>query len=262
MSFSIFKRSDSARFIRNICAATVILGSFGMAGTGQAAVVYDSTVNHSSNVGTAAGVLAGSLGTVFSSFSGGSAAGWTAMVAGLASNDVLLLGQSSNVSNANSADVAAFVNGGGTVIQLWGSDMSLANAITGNSFVYSYGGIPASIAQTANAVGTSFAGLSAPLPGLNDHGAITVASLGSAVSMYEESGLSHVAVQAVGSGAYAFVSWDFCCGHSPSELAEWDDVLYAAATYTAPVPLPAGLPLVMGGLATLAMLRRRQATKS
>ena len=268
MNFQFNKISSAMQSLRHVFAATVVVASFGVAQTASAAVVYDTTVDHSSQVGTAAGVLAGSLRTGTSSFSGANGAGWAAMVSGLAASDVLLLGQSSRTNNASHAAVKSFVEGGGTVIQLWSevsSSLAMGSAITGNTFSFIYGGSSgSSITKTANAAGTSFAGATpvATLTGASNHGGITTGSLGSAVSMYENGAVSHVAVQGVGLGTYAFVSWDFCCSASATTRSEWDAVLYSAATYTAAVPLPAGLPLMLGAFAALGLARRRKSTKA
>lgn len=232
-------------------------------GAANAGVIYDSFVHHSSEVSAAAAGLAASLGTGYSSFNGSSSASWSSVTASLSSGDVLLLGQASQTSNANSSDIFDFVFGGGTVIQLWGPDASLGllNSVTGGSNVWSYGGIPGAdaITATTNVTGTSFDGLGA-LTGASDHGGITLASL-TGTSMYEYGGLSHAAMWEVGSGRYGFLSWDWCCSASTETRAEWDTVLLAAATYetdSVSVPVPSSLAILGLGLVGLGFGRRKK----
>lgn len=238
--------------------------------TASAAVVWDTNVHHSTEVGTAAGVLAGSLGTGTSSFSGASGGGWAGAVAGLSAGDILLLGQASRtdiLSAADSAAIGAFTAAGGTVIQLWGdtaavTSHSLLSSLSGDSLVWTSGGSTSSPnpTKTAAAAGTSFGGIppAMTLVTASNHGGITLGSLGGFTSMYETASASHVAVKGLGAGTLAFVSWDFCCSASAATRASWDDVLFAAATYSANVSESATLGLMLVGLAGIGVARRRR----
>ncbi|MGP6086980.1 hypothetical protein [Antarctobacter jejuensis] len=240
--------------MRNILAGAALALLSVSATSSNAAVIYDTLTNHSSEVATAAAKLAASLGTSASGYAGAGALG------ALSSSDVLFLGQNDNTSAsasaAQDAAIKTFVESGGTLIKLWGLDFSLLNFVSGESFVYEYGGSTgvSDITMTAAAAGTSFDAAPAALPGASNFGALALSSLGGATSVYEGTyGVvrSYGAVKTVGSGHVAFLAWDWCCGTDAAGRDAWDSALLAAATYgstPSPVPLPAGLPLLAGAL--------------
>lgn len=231
----------------------------------SAAVVYDIAVDHPSETGTAASVLATGLGGVgVTAFHGGTDPSWNVMASALTSSDVLLLGQSSDTFRADAsatADILAFVTGGGTLIQLWGTEMSLFSSLVGTSiasgFTTSTG---TTFSKTAAAAGTSFDGTADPLASASNHGGISLAALGGGTSIYQSATHSHVTMYSVGAGTVAFLSWDWCCGDSGTTRADWDAVMLAAATYgdAANVSEPTSLAVLGLGLVALSAARRRR----
>lgn len=227
-----------------------------------ATVIYDTSVHHSSQVGTAATLLATNLGGVgTATFSGSSSGAWTTMAGTLGAGDVLLLGQGSRADLADAASktaIKSFVESGGTLLQLWGWNMQVFSEVVGATITSNWTtSTGTTFAKTAAAAGTSFATTAASLTSASDHGGISLAALGGGTSIYEGGGYSHVTMYNVGSGSAGFLSWDWCCAASTSTRADWDDALFAAATYTSSVPEPETIALLGLGLLGLGLRKRK-----
>ncbi|MHA7817457.1 MAG: hypothetical protein ACX93N_13345 [Pseudohaliea sp.] len=235
-------------------------------------VYYSNNTSHSGEIATAASELAGSLGGSAVGFDGNSGAEWSTAAA---SASVILQGQSAQVASLSSAErsnLASFVSGGGTLLLLRSQEnLDLMNEILGTSMTAgtstSGSGTPA-IPRTAAGDASSFSSAPATLPSLNDMQPINTASIPpSVLNAYELTGATHVASGGLGAGSVTYLSWDWCCGDTPAQRADWDAGLFAAAGFSPAEPeaVPVSRPLVTVSLClALALLgagylRRRPA---
>lgn len=224
-------------------------------------VYYSSNTSHSTDIATAAAELAASLGGSAVDFDGNNAAEWATATA---SADVIFQGQSGQVASlspAERSDIANFVNGGGALLLLRSPEnLDLMNEILGTTMTTSGStsgsGLP-EIPRTADGDASSFASAPATLPTLNDKLPIDTASIpGSVLNAYELSGATHIASSGFGSGSVTFLSWDWCCGDTPEQRADWDSALLAAAGFAVlpAVPVPVANPAVLGMLSFMLAL--------
>lgn len=259
--------------IRQLVSASVgCLLSFAATCAGAQDVYYSNNTAHSGDIATAASLLAGSLGGTAVGFDGNVGAEWATATANAS---VIFQGQSAQVASLSPAErsnVASFVSGGGTLLLLRATEnLDLMNEILSTSMTAgsstSGSGLPA-IPRTTAGDGSSFAGAPATLPTLNDVQPINTASIpGSVLNAYELTGATHVASGILGSGSVTYLSWDWCCGDTPAQRADWDAGLLAAAGFSPEEPeaVPVARPLVTIPLClTLALLgvgylRRRPA---
>jgi hypothetical protein len=249
----------------------------GISAAGAATILHwTEGDNHPSEAVTQAATLATALGgSTSAGFSGTSDGAWSAA---LATANIIIIPQTSSTSALSAttrSNITAWVNGGGRLMAEWTTEnVDLLNSILGSSMTQTFGGSGSGtplIPRTAAATGTSFESAPASLPTLNNHGGIVTTSLPTgALSMYELSGVTHVMVRQVGSGSVAFMSWDWCCGDTPTTRAQWDSALLAAATFSgAFVVVPTEIPtlsewglIIMSallGLTALVTVRRSNA---
>ncbi len=221
-------------------------------------VYYSDNTSHSGEIATAAAELAASLGGAAVPFDGSSDGEWGTA---LASASVIFQGQSGQVAGLSPAvrsDIADFVSGGGALLLLRSSEnIALMNEILGTTMTdgtsTSGSGTPP-IPRTSAGDSSNFASAPASLPTLNDHLTIDTASIPpSVLSAYELSGETHVASASFGSGSVTYLSWDWCCGDTPAQRAEWDMALLAASGFTA-IAVPVTNPVVLGMLSFMLAL--------
>jgi hypothetical protein len=186
--------------------------------------------------------------------------GWEAAIA---AGDTIIVEQR-GVDGSNTADVQAFLNAGGRIILL-GDDSDITNDfyndIFGTSISFEAPTGPTTWAQTDAVVGTEFE---------DDVGALRFAdsvyattdelAAGSSVYYAGDTG-AQVFSSTFGLGELTYIGWDFCCGATPDVYAEYYEVLESAigaSRNVAPVPLPAGLPLMLLGLGGVGLVARRK----
>lgn len=222
-------------------------------------VYYSTSVNHNSEIATAGVKLANSLGLPSNSFDPGLDAQWPAALAGAS---VIFIGQSSSVDNlsgATVANIASFVAAGGVLAVLRDTDnLDLLNGVLGASMTLesSYSNNSAYDAtKQATVAGSTYDTAPALLPNLNDAAAIDYTTLpGGAIAAYvDQYDHAHVMNHPLGSGQVVYLSWDWCCGDSAQDRADWDAALLSAVTLlgiTGPPMIPTlsefGLSLLAG----------------
>lgn len=224
-------------------------------------VYYSSSTSHSGDIATAAAALAASLGGSAVDFDGDNAAEWATATANA---DVIFQGQSGQVASlspAERSDIADFVSDGGALLLLRSTEnVDLMNEILGiamtTSGSVSGSGLP-DIPRTADGDASNFSTAPSVLPTLNDKLPIDTASIpGSVLNAYELSGATHIASATFGAGTVTYLSWDWCCGDTPEQRADWDSALLAAAGFTPrpAVPVPVANPVVLGMLSLMLAL--------
>lgn len=224
-------------------------------------VYYSSTTSHSGEIADAAAALATSLGGSAVAFDGDVAGEWATATANA---NVIFQGQSGQVASLSPterSDIADFVSGGGALLLLRSPEnLDLMNEILGTTMTpsgsTSGSGLP-EIPRTADGDASNFASAPALLPTLNDKLPIDTASIpGSVLNAYELTGETHIASSGFGSGSVTYLSWDWCCGDTPEQRADWDSALLAAAGFSAlpPVAVPVANPVVLGMLSLMLAL--------
>lgn len=253
-----------------------ILAAFGIAGSlslpMSASATAVSLFFNSSYVeqGDEAGNISASLtsfGHSVSTFTGITAADWTAAFA--AADAVLIpeTGVSGNLapdlSAGAEAAIAAAVSGGKTLIVTEGESDSVA--FLNSIFGFALSGSSTSTTRTWTldalaASGTAFAGGPASVPSNNSTGYHAVASLPvGALGIYLDAGDASVWTVGAGSGFVTFLGWDwFDAAPSGSQDGGWLTVL-DRATMSAAAPVPGTLALVGLGLLAGAARSRRAA---
>jgi hypothetical protein len=244
----------------------------GMTAASAATIRYSTTDDHPAEIAAAAAKLATSIG-------GSSAAGFAAnddaaWSSALAVANIILVGQDAgtgSLSASTRTNIKSWVSSGGVLLVLWDSaNLALLDGVMDSKMTWVSGGSDSGtplIPKTASAAGTTFATAPAALGTLNNHGGISTSSLPfGANSMYALGTTTHVMVDRVGAGTAAFLSWDWCCGDTPTTRGEWDSALLAAATFAggfAKIEIPTlsewGLIVMSSllGLTALVVVRRR-----
>lgn len=211
-------------------------------------VYYSQNASHSGEIATAAALLASSMGGTATAFDSGVNA---AQVSALANGDVIFIGQSSETNNIDAptrTNIASWVSTGGVLLTLRDTDnIALANDLLGTSMslLPSNWNDPDDEAFKApQAAGTSFDSAPASLPPLNDYAAINPATMSEAgYPVYaDQFDAVHVMVQPLGSGFVSYFSWDWCCGDTPQDRADWDAALYSAAVFSDEVGATSAIP--------------------
>ncbi|EPX82357.1 hypothetical protein Salmuc_04082 [Salipiger mucosus DSM 16094] len=228
----------------------------------QAATVssfYDSSYVDTSREALNIRSQATTLGNSVSTFTGTDQANWAAAMTGV---DALLIPElersALTLDSATRSDVADFVGSGGNLVvsaSYANNEAALLNAIFGWSLT---GGSGSGAMQLQSAAaGTDFAGGPATLASLNGTYDLLLSSLpSSATAIYADSNSARVFSAEVGAGSVTFLAYDW---YDTATDADWGAVLNTALNVdVSPVPLPAGLPLLLAGLGGLVALRRRQ----
>lgn len=230
-------------------------------GTAQAATVsyfFDGAHGDTSNENiNQRADLVGSGNTV-NDFSGTSDAAWNAALAGV---DALVIpelevdGVSDNLSAATLTAIADFVSAGGNLVttNVFGNGLTFINDVFGTTLT----GPTSTGASSITAAGllSEFGAGPANLAGLNAVDGATLASLGGATSVYDDGAISTVLTFAFGAGNVTFLGYDWFAGQD----ADWAAVQDIAVNLDAsPIPLPAGMPLLLVGLGALGIARRRK----
>ena len=177
------------------------------------------------------------LGFSFAEFDG-TDDGYAAAFAGeLGSFDAIVIGESQpGISPTTASAIHAYVNRGGRLVVLNNHEGStgVTNQIMGYSVLDSYGCESeenvSSTLQSAAATGTAFVSGATSLRNLSCTAALVRTSLpAGAKSVYSGTGTSQVFTSKYGSGQFAWLGWDYCCGSSPYEN-DWYHVLAAAVS--------------------------------
>ncbi|MCB0620794.1 MAG: hypothetical protein KDC41_19265, partial [Saprospiraceae bacterium] len=179
-------------------------------------------------------------GYTVNNFTGTDAASWSAALAGA---DILVIPETEDCNTPTTlgagvqSQIEFFVNGGGGLIHVIGSDdletAAFLNAVFGFALSGSSNNGPAGI--TGAAAGTPFAGGPASLPSMNDSDALTSLPPGS-LNIYTNGGFSQVALIPYGAGNIVTLGWDWyqCDSGDPaSEQDAWRDVLCRAGVAAA-----------------------------
>ena len=177
----------------------------------------------------------GLLGYTYDQFPGNDA-GFTAAFAGEYGNvDAIVIGESgASLSPGMASTVATWVSHGGrlVVINNHQGSTDITNQIMGYAVEASYGcesGEDISSAlQTTTATGTAFVSGAPNLRNLSCTGALVRTSLPTAAkSMYSGTGTSQAFTTKVGTGQFAWLGWDYCCG-SAQYMNDWYHLLATA----------------------------------
>jgi subtilisin-like proprotein convertase family protein/formylglycine-generating enzyme required for sulfatase activity len=189
-----------------------------------------------------------SLGYSVTTFSGTSGAAWTTALAGA---DVVLIPELENSALASALDAAAiaaledFVEGGGGLV-VHGADTSpgrasaLLNTVFGYSLTEQGASSGTNFNRTAAVVGTEFADDQPVLPWNNGTTMLSMSTLPSgALSLYDASGRTAVALMAHGSGQISFLGWDWY-NATPvgTQDSGWVETLRSAVLEVRPFGVP------------------------
>ncbi len=180
-------------------------------------------------------VRMGMLGDTFTEFYADDA-GWSAALSGgLGTYKAIVVGESQpSISAGTAAAIASYVSNGGhlVVVNNHQGSTDFVNGVLGYSVVANYGcmseeGISSSL-QNATATGTAFVSGASNLRNLSCTAALNLNSLpAGAKSIYSAPGTTQAFTSKYGSGQFAWLAWDYCCGSSPYEN-DWYHVLAAA----------------------------------
>lgn len=236
------------------------------------AVILAGTTAHAANVSVMNGshditTFNGSqLSTVFghtSTVYSDNASGWTSA---FGAGNVIIVEQD-GADGVSSGALNSFMASGGRVIFLGDysneSNFGHINTLLGGGLGVNgtYG--TSVYSATAAVAGTTFADDPFNTLGkLNSYHDITGVLPSNTTVFYSEAGTGDAGVfrATVGAGDFFWMGYDYCCGGTVGTRREWVQALDSAITFdggSTPVPLPAGLPLLVGGLGLLGFLRRR-----
>jgi hypothetical protein len=177
------------------------------------------------------------LGFSFSYLPGDDAAYEAAFSGELGSFDAIVIGESQpGISPTTASAIRAYVNRGGrlVVVNNHMGSTDITNQIMGYAVLDSYGCESeenvSSTLQSAAATGTAFVSGATSLRNLSCTAALVRTSLPTgAKSVYSGTGTSQVFTSKYGSGQFAWLGWDYCCGSSSYEN-DWYHVLAAAVS--------------------------------
>lgn len=169
-----------------------------------------------------------------------------------------------SVSSAPIADLLSFMNTGGRLIALGDSfiDTQLINPLFGTSLTIGSNPSAANWTKTAAAAGTTFADDPNAINWVSSTHSVVAGALpaGSTTFYDDPTWGTQVFRTAVGMGDFFYIGHDYCCGAFDREdtyLAVLDSAIRFSDS-SVPIPLPAGLPLLLGGLGGLALFRRKR----
>ena len=165
-------------------------------------------------------------------------AGWTsALSGGFGSFDAIVVGEGQrnvSISPQTQSAIAAFVRAGGRLV-IFGDhagNLDFLNAVFGYSAVLSYGcNYDQQIAGSLRPNAVTHTGFVSGAPNLRDlscTSALVTTSLPSTARIiYSGQGNTQAFTTRYGSGQFAWLGWDYCCGATPNEN-DWYFVLASA----------------------------------
>ena len=221
----------------------------------KVALFYDSTYGDLNPGGGGESFnLKGSLetaGYTVTTFSGLTAAGWTAALAGqqvLAIPELQTAGLETAREPAAVTAIHNFVNAGGRLMMFDRAPITAAflNAVFGFSIAGSGGSCPCTLDATA-AAGTEFAGGVASLPNMKATETFSIASLpvGSKAIYVDDVNTDSSAVTLIpfGAGSIVHIAWDwYFDGTQTADFPLWTGVVVAGVNAAAPAPAPVPTP--------------------